>query len=404
VIRIQYVPPSTGASTTDLPTGHFGAPAEAPAVQPFQLEQAEFARTRASKLGFEQVGLAGRARKNERDTVQLSREWRALASKAGGPWQVLHDATTRLDAEGRPNAAALRQAQARLHQWIQAQAAGKKLPPELEAQAAKVDALVARMLRRNAPLGELPVTTAFQTQARAGWRQAMDKVLPKAPEALTRQAQKLWKEGRSAEALDLLEDAAEKHPTHAKLQLELGRMLTEEGFFPEAEWKLVDLATEHPRHPEVQAALGELYMQMGQPLLAAEAFKQTLKLDPNHTDAHLQLGVTLYEQGDLENAAPHLQRAIRLDQMNAVARFYMAQISLQENDVLRARYQLGMVAKLAPHMDLTRFGENAPPPLTSRTGKPVTEPPAHHWQLPQVRQAKTSPLDASTGKTRKLDR
>jgi Flp pilus assembly protein TadD len=233
---------------------------------------------------------------------------------------------------------------------------------------------------------------------------ARGEVLPKAPDALTRQAQKLWKEGRSAEALDMLEDAAEKHPQHAKLQLALGRMLTEEGFFPEAEWKLVDLATEHPRHPEVQAALGELYMQMGQPLLATEAFKQTLKLDPNHTDAHLQLGVTFYEQGDLEHAAPHLQRAIRLDQMNAVARFYMAQISLQENDLLRARYQLGMVAKLAPEMDLTRFGENAPPPLTSRTGQPVAEPPAHHWQLPQVRQGKTSPLAPATGKTRKLDR
>jgi tetratricopeptide (TPR) repeat protein len=272
----------------------------------------------------------------------------------------------------------------------------------MQAQVAKVDALVGRMLRRNLPMGEMPATPAFQAPP-SGWSpllQLFDKVLPASPSAQHRKATKLWQEGRTAEALDLLEAAAERQPENARLQLDLGKLLTEEGFYPEAEWALVQLAADHPRQAEVQAALGDLYVQMGQPLMAMEAFKQTLKLDPDHTDAHLQLGVAHYEQGSLDEAAPHLQKAIRLDQKNPVARFYMAQISLQENDLLRARYQLGMVAKLAPEMDLTRFGENAPPPLISRTDR--REPPAHHWQLPQVRQAKTSKLDARQAPTSRL--
>lgn len=399
MIRIQYVPPSQQTQIPDLPLHNAGPETPQPVVNPFQSEQASFKRERASRLGFGDVGQAGRAQRNQRDSLALSKEWRSLARKAGGPWQLLHDATTQLSADGQPNLAALRQAQARLHQWVQAQAAGKKLTPDMQAQIAKVDALVGRMLRRNLPLGELPATSGFQAPA-SGMAAFFDKVLPASPNAQHRKALKLWDEGRTAEALDLLETAVEKQPTNARLQLDLGKLLTEEGYYPEAEWALVQLAADHPRQPEIQAALGQLYTQMGQPLLAMEAYKQTLKLDPDHTDAHLQLGVAHYEQGSLDEAAPHLQRAIRLDQKNPVARFYMAQISLQENDLLRARYQLGMVAKLAPEMDLTRFGENAPPPLTSRTER--REPPAHHWQLPQVRTAKTAPLDPRQAGTRRL--
>ena len=85
--------------------------------------------------------------------------------------------------------------------------------------------------------------------------------------------------------------------------------------------------------------------------------------------------------GDLEGAAPHLQKAVQLDQQCVVGRFYLAQISLQENDLLRARFQLGMVAQLSPQMDLSRFNSNAPVALSSQSPSPEAAP-LHHWRLP----------------------
>jgi tetratricopeptide (TPR) repeat protein len=258
-------------------------------------------------------------------------------------------------------------------------------------------------MRRNTPFGELPATSALQAPP-SNWaplRQLVDKVLPTSADALHRKALKLWHSGRSAEALALLEAATERHPGNARLHLDMGRVLVDEGYYADAEWTLSQLAAEHPRHAEVHAALGDLFVQIGQPLLAIASFGQAVKFDPEHTDAHVHLGVAHYELGDLSASAPHLQKAIRLDGKNVVARFFMAQISLQQNDVLRARYQLGMVAKLDPSVDLSRFGENAPPPLTSQT-KP-REAPLHHWQLPQSRAAQTGHLNRRPGQTQSLN-
>lgn len=400
--RIQYVPPSAASQLHDLP--HDFAPrTPTRPFNPFITEQAEFARGRTSRVRLEQVGQGGRLERNARDSLQLSQAWQALASKSGGPWQVLHDATVHLGADGRPNLLALRQAQLRLHQWLQAQVEGKRLTPAMQASAVQVDALVGRLMRRNSPFGEAPAATALQAPP-SGWaplRQLFDMVLPSSIGAVHRRAVKLWQEGQSAEALALLEAATERQPGNARLHLDLGRVLVDEGYFADAEWTLSQLAAEHPRHPEVHAALGELFVQIGQPLLAIASFGQAVKFDPEHTDAHVHLGVAHYELGDLGEAAPHLQKAIRLDGKNVVARFYMAQISLQQNDVLRARYQLGMVAKLDPSVDLTRFGENAPPPLTSQPQR--REKPLHHWQLPQSHAAKTSLLHRRPGPTQSLN-
>ena len=98
------------------------------------------------------------------------------------------------------------------------------------------------------------------------------------------------------------------------------------------------------------------------------------------TDAHAQLGVALYEDGRPGEAAPHLQKALSLDQHCVVARFYLAQVMLQQNDLLRARFQLGMVAQQAPEMDLERFGSSQPASLSA--GMPRPEGTVYHWKLP----------------------
>lgn len=398
LIRIQYVPPASGSQLPEQPhlQPDFG-PATRP-VNPYSHETLEVQRGKRSRLGLEEVGFKGRQRRNERDSVRLSEAWKALAgaSRALGPMaKTLEDATTALGPDGDPNLAALKQARLALRMLWQRNAATGQAGPQREL-IARLDHQLARMVRRNLPLGDAegalpPLKLEPATERSGPWRQMtgwLSGLQLKDARSLHRDALKLWADDRGPEALDCLEQAAEKAPTDAKIQFDLGRLLKDEGYFLDAEWALLEADRLKPDRPAVQAALGDLYAQMRQPEMAIEAFRKALQLDPHQTDVNAQIGVLYYETGQLLEAAAHLQRALSLDQQSVVARFYLAQISLQENDVLRARFQLGMVAQLSPTSDLQRFGE-AEPPALSRQSSPPKSPsrdtaPLHHWQLPRA--------------------
>jgi tetratricopeptide (TPR) repeat protein len=389
VIRIQYVPPASSSQLPDDQHASVSWTPDAVTVRPYDTDIGALTKGTRSRLALETVGTRGRKRRNERDSLALSKEWRELGSKAAGDaWNTLHDATTALDAEGQPNLNALRQAQRQLRQWFFQQAQGEKQVPDLQAHAARVDALLERLIRRNLinsqgpKRGEGGAVIAKDSAGESPFQALLDFLRPGGRTAATlhRRGLRLWAVGQPEAALAALEAAALKAPKSARIQLDLGRVLMDEGHYGEAEWVLLSADDLAPRKNGAQLALGELYLEMGQPLMAIGAFKTAVARNPADTDAQAQLGVAYYEQGDLASATPHLQKAVLLDQQGVVARFYLAQISLQENDLLRARFQLGMVAKLSPTMDLARFDQNAPKSLASRTASKTT--PLHHWQLP----------------------
>jgi tetratricopeptide (TPR) repeat protein len=351
-----------------------------------------------SRLALEEVGFKGRKRRNESDSLRLSEAWKELsgASRAlGSMVKTLEDATTALGPDGDPNMAALKQARLALRMLWQRNAATGQAGP-LRELISRVDHQLARMVRRNLPLGDaegaLPPLKLEPAAERSGpWRQMtgwLSGLKQKDARSLHREALKLWADDRGPEALDCLEQAAEKAPTDARIQFDLGRLLKHEGYYLDAEWALLEADRLKPDRPAVQAALGDLYAQMRQPEMAIEAFRKGLQLDPHQTDVNAQLGVLYYETGQFLEAAAHLQRALSLDQQSVVARFYLAQISLQENDVLRARFQLGMVAQLEPTTDLQRFGESEPAALSRQTAQPQVPSretaPLHHWKLPRA--------------------
>lgn len=387
MIKIHYVPPSAGAiPQEELPQATQWLQDER-LVRPFDGERIEITRGKRSKLALDGVGHGSRRRRNQRDTLALSKEWQALAGQAGGgAWQGLHDATTALDPAGQPNLDALRQAQRQLRQWFFQRTQAQAMTPALQAQSAKVDELLERLIRR-ALLGAAakPAGKAVPSKRGAGegrMQAVLDLIRPGARNAssLHRKGLRLIEANQPEPALDALEAAAAKAPRSARIHLDLGRLLTDEGHYAEAEWTLLTADELAPKRTGPQIALGELYSEMGQPQMALEAFKTAVARNPNDTDAQALLGVAYYEQGDLAAATPHLQHAVSLDQQCVVARFYLAQISLQENDLLRARFQLGMVAKLSPDMDLSRFNQ-AQPQAIAATGTAKTAP-LHHWQLP----------------------
>lgn len=389
MIRIHYVPPSPTTPLVDPQVFDHGGSRDA-ARAPWVGEQAAFPQGARSRLELDQVGGRGRTRRNEKDALQLSKEWQELAGRAGKQeslFRLLHDATCVLDGEGKPNIHSLRQARKRLRQWFFQQLSGEERSGTLKAQVGKVDAALGRLMRRNLPPGEdledeRPRGAGPPERAETLGGRLLDWVRPTSRDAraLHRDALKLWVAGQTDRALDHLEAAADKAPQDWRIQRDLGRMLAEEGYWAEAEWALLTASQLRPRDAELHMTLGELYAEQGLHAMAIESFRAAITRQPSLTDAHAQLGVALYEDGRPTEAAPHLQRAVSLDQQGVVARFYLAQVMLQQNDVLRARFQLGMVAQMSPEMDLERFGQTDPASLAAASTR--KDPTIYHWKLP----------------------
>lgn len=389
MIRIHYIPPSP--TTPLVEPQAFDHPGAAGSVQaPYVGEHAAFPQGQRSRLELNQVGGRGRVKRNENDALLLSKEWQELASRAGkqeGMFRLLHDATCVLDAEGKPNVHALRQARKRLRQWFYQQLSGDQRSGALKAQVGKLDAALGRMMRRNMAPGEgledeEPRASKAPERPDTLGSRLLEWVRPTSRDAraLHREALKLWVAGETDQALDHIESAADKAPHDWRIQRDLGRMLAEEGYWNEAEWALLSATQLRPRDAELHMALGELYAQQGLNGMAIESFRAAITRQPSLTDGHAQLGVALYEDSRPTEAAPHLQKAVSLDQQCVVARFYLAQVMLQQNDVLRARFQLGMVAQMSPDMDLARFGQVDPQSLPATSLR--KEGTVFHWKLP----------------------
>ncbi len=389
MIRIHYVPPSPTTPLVEPQPFEHGGSADARRA-PWVGEQTAFPQGPPSRLELEHVGGRGRVRRNETDALQLSKEWQELAGRAGKQermFRLLHDATCVLDGEGKPNVHALREARKRLRQWFYQQASGAERSGTLKDQVAKVDAALGRMMRRNLVPGESlddegPRVAKPTERPDTLGNRLLDWVRPTSRDAraLHREALKLWVTGQAEQALDHIEAAADKAPQDWRIQRDLGRMLADEGYWAEAEWALLSASQLRPRDADLHMALGELYVQQGLNAPAILSFRAAITRQPSMTDAHAQLGVALYEEGRPTEAAPHLQKAVSLDQHCVVARFYLAQVMLQQNDLLRARFQLGMVAQMSPEMDLERFGSIDPISLAAASTR--KEPTVYHWKLP----------------------
>lgn len=133
-----------------------------------------------------------------------------------------------------------------------------------------------------------------------------------------------------------------------------------------------------PRDGKTLQLLGKTCHRLGDKEAAKEAFNSSLALNPDHAEPYCWLGILSYEEGNEKSAIHLLQRSISLDPLNAVARFYLAQISLQNNDPLRATFQLEVVRRLDPGLTLPESDFSKALPRSS--GSSSYEP--HRWVLP----------------------
>jgi cytochrome c-type biogenesis protein CcmH/NrfG len=119
----------------------------------------------------------------------------------------------------------------------------------------------------------------------------------------------LLQNGRVQDAIGMLQQTLEKHPTSLEGWSRLAEVWARSGRLDRAEAcqrNVVDLA---PDWPEAWFRLGCVQI-MANPRKAAESFRQATRLKPDHAQAHLNLGVCLQGQGDLAGATAEVRAAL----------------------------------------------------------------------------------------------
>ena len=124
-------------------------------------------------------------------------------------------------------------------------------------------------------------------------QQAVDRLLgafgtsPDNPEAIDTLAIAEWKLGRPEDALERLEQAVQKFPTHLQSAVTLARMKVNQNDAAGAEQVLKKALADAPQSSSAALALGELYVFMRQPSKAEVEVRRALQLD-SKSDAALK--------------------------------------------------------------------------------------------------------------------
>jgi tetratricopeptide (TPR) repeat protein len=130
-------------------------------------------------------------------------------------------------------------------------------------------------------------------------------------QALLARASKLLRQGRTAEALALLGQAARDYPESASAWLGLGRALVQRGDYPAAEQALRRAAGLDPGRVEVQFYLGVALSEQGRTPEATPFFRLATELRPDYAVAQYNLGQCLKAAGDRKGAAAAFRAAVR---------------------------------------------------------------------------------------------
>jgi cytochrome c-type biogenesis protein CcmH/NrfG len=138
-----------------------------------------------------------------------------------------------------------------------------------------------------------------------------------------RQAAALFKEGRRMEAVQVLDEAARRHPESTAAWLQLGDSWRQMGEMGPAEQAFRMAVQADPESAEAWFDLGCVQAR-DRPRQAADSFRRAIRLKPDHALAHYNLGHRLKELGDPAGAADEFRAALRCRPDYAPAREALA--------------------------------------------------------------------------------
>src|ERR671918_2483045 len=156
------------------------------------------------------------------------------------------------------------------------------------------------MLRLAAPLGWILIALALALPARA------DEV---------EEAEKLFKAGQHAQALERVNRFLSGNPRDAKARFLKGVILTEQGKTKEAIEIFTKLTQDRPELPEPYNNLAVIYASQGQYEKARVALEQSIRTHPSYATAYENLGDVYAKL-----ASQAYDKALQIDSSNTAAK------------------------------------------------------------------------------------
>jgi len=124
-------------------------------------------------------------------------------------------------------------------------------------------------------------------------------------------AQRLWRDGRHADALDLYHEAIRQEPNNVRTYVMAARAYADEFRFDRMEELLQRLVRRAPRHPGIHHCLGETYSELKLPKRAIASYEHAARLPGALPPTWMELA-SMYEGAHrLDEAQELIERTVR---------------------------------------------------------------------------------------------
>lgn len=158
-------------------------------------------------------------------------------------------------------------------------------------------------------------------------------------------------QGRSADALQLLEKARRLAPGHAICAMRLAVALVEAGRLGEAEELLRASAKLDPELPEAWFHLGFVRWLRGRPEDAAAAYGEAIARRPGYAEAHDRLGALITKTHGYAAAEPHFRKAVESEPRLATGWANLGIALLYQGHIAEALDSLQRALNLNPQLE-----------------------------------------------------
>ena len=132
--------------------------------------------------------------------------------------------------------------------------------------------------------------------------------------------------GHTAEAIESLYQAVQKHPDCFQAYADLGKFLAEQRRFPEAEKACRSAIRLQPKSVEMHMELARSYGVQRKTEKAKTTYQKILRLDSTHFSAYLELGSLLRRDKRIVEAQKVILKAIQIKPLSSEARIELARV------------------------------------------------------------------------------
>jgi tetratricopeptide (TPR) repeat protein len=175
------------------------------------------------------------------------------------------------------------------------------------------------------------------------------RIEPRYPQGHFNLATTLLEYGRTDEALEQFEIAAQLSPHDPDVQYDIGTFFLLHGQPQKAAGHFAAALNDRPIFPEARNGLGSALLKQSKLDEAITQFREALRLNPDFAEAHLNLATTLVKQGKTAEAIGHFSEYVRLRPNDPDSHFNLGLALLDNLQPAEAAAQFSEELRLAPN-------------------------------------------------------